>query len=148
MEEEVAMEAEEYYYMLQELYLDESQIDLENDFKARASLVRLKRLKSDVKDLRLQITQDTRIIRNMYLDESVIDKSKIMGLFRFQKKLTPTQKRKKLIIERERSLVPYKEIIELIDLYIQQIEDMEKYIQNEALDEYSTPKYTKLNNKK
>lgn len=148
MEEEVAMEAEEYYYMLQELYLDESQIDLENDFKARASLVRLKRLKSDVKDLRLQITQDTRIIRNMYLDESVIDKSKIMGLFRFQKKLTPTQKRKKLIIERERSLVPYKEIIELIDLYIQQIEVMEKYIQNEALDEYSTPKYTKLNNKK
>jgi hypothetical protein len=135
---------EEYYQKLQEMYLDDSELNLSTDFEARASLVKIKRLKSDVLSLRREITQDMRTIRNMYLDESIIEKPKILGLFSLEKKLTPTGKRKKLIFEREKSLSPYKEITKMVDDYVKQIEDMEKYIKNEALETYSLPTYTKV----
>jgi hypothetical protein len=138
----------EYINELQEMYLDESELNLSNDFLARASLVKLERLKSEVLDLKLVVSKDMRIIRNMYLDESIIAKPKILGLIRYEKKLSPTKKRKKLLDEREKSLIPYKEIIILIDDYIKQIEDYEKYIRNEALEKYSVPKYTKFTKSK
>jgi len=143
-DEDIVREPEKYYLVLQEMYLDESEIDISNDFEARSSLVKLKRLRNDVNKLRREITKDMRTIRTMYLDESIIEKPKILGLFSLEKKLTPTQKRKKLIYEREKSLIPYKDIIEMIDNYVKEIEDLEKYIQNEALETYSLPNYTKV----
>ncbi len=135
---------EEYYEIFQEMYLDDSELNLSTDFEARSSLVKINRLKSDVQSLRREITKDMRTIRTMYLDESIIEKPKILGLFSLEKKLTPTEKRKKLIFERKKSLIPYKEITEMVDDYLKQIEDLEKYIQNEALETYSLPKYTKV----
>ena len=146
-DEEILKKPEEYYLMLQDLYLDESELNLSSDFKARASLVKVEHLKSDVIKLRHEISKDMRTIRNMYLDESIIEKPKILGLFSLQRKLRPTEKRKKLISEREQNLIPYKEIIELVDDYIKQIEDLEKYIENEALETYSLPNYTKVSKK-
>ena len=134
----------EYYIKLQEMYLDESELNLSNDFLARASLVKLERLKSEVLNLKLVISKDMRIIRNLYLDESIISKPKILGLIRIERKLSPTKKRKKLLNEREKSLIPYEEILILIDDYINQIEDYEKYIKNEALETYSAPRYSKF----
>lgn len=147
MEEEMINDPENYYIALQEMYLDESELNLSTDFEARASLVKIKRLKSEILNLRREITKDMRTIRNMYLDESIIERPKILGLFSFGKKLSPTEKRRKLISEREKNLIPYKEIIEMIDDYIRQIEDLEKYIKNEALETYSLPKYTKVSKK-
>jgi hypothetical protein len=147
MEDELFKDPEEYYTTLQEMYLDESELNLSTDFEARSSLVKVTHLKSDVMKLRREITKDMRTIRNMYLDESIIEKPKILGLFSLERKLTPTEKRKKLLNEREKSLVPYKEIIEMIDDYVSQIEDLEKYIQNEALESYSLPKYKKVSKK-
>lgn len=146
--EDIIREPEEYYLELQEMYLDESEINLSTDFEARSSLVKLKRLKSEVLALRREITRDMRTIRNMYLDESIIERPKILGFFSVGKKLSPTQKRKKLIYEREKSLIPYREIVEMVDDYVGQIEDLEKYIKNEALETYSIPKYTKVTRKK
>jgi len=134
----------EYYTELQEMYLDESELNLSNDFLARASLVKLERLKSEVLELKLVVSKDMRTIRNLYLDDSIIAKPKVLGLVRIERKLSPTKKRKKLLNEREKSLVPYEEIIILIDDYIKQIEDYEKYIKNEALETYSVPEYTKF----
>ncbi|HML05128.1 MAG TPA: hypothetical protein VK426_05070 [Methanobacterium sp.] len=142
--EDIVKDPEEYYMMLQGMYLEDSDIDISDDFEARSSLVKLKRLRNDVNKLRREITKDMRTIRTMYLDESIIEKPKILGLFSFQKKLTHTEKRKKLINEREKSLIPYNNVIEMIDGYIKEIEDLEKYIQNEALETYSPPKYTKV----
>lgn len=142
--EEIVREPEEYYIKLQEMYLDESEINLSTDFEARSSLVKLKRLKSEVLALRREITRDMRTIRNMYLDESIVERPKILGFFSVRKKLSPTQKRKKLIYEREKSLIPYREIVEMVDDYLGQIEDLEKYIKNESLETYSLPKYTRV----
>jgi hypothetical protein len=146
--EDMIRDPEEYYQSLHEMYLDESELNLSTDFEARSSLVKINRLKSDVQSLRREITKDMRTIRTMYLDETIIEKPKILGLFSLEKKLTPTEKRKKLISEREKSLIPYKEITEMVDDYIRQIEDLEKYIQNEALETYSLPKYTKVSKSK
>jgi hypothetical protein len=146
-DEDMIRDPEEYYQSLQEMYLDESELNLSTDFEARSSLVKINRLKSDIQNLRREITKDMRTIRTMYLDESIIEKPKILGLFSFEKKLTPTKRRKKLISEREKCLIPYKEITEMVDDYIRQIEDLEKYIQNEALETYSLPKYSKVNKK-
>lgn len=140
--EEVLRDPQEYYTILQDMYLDESEIDISTDFEARASLVKIRRLKSDVLDLRRVINKDMRTIRNMYLDESMIQDSKILGLFSL-KKLSPTQKRKKLINQREKNLTPYNEIIEMVDDYIKQIDELEKFIKNKALT-YSHPKYTRV----
>lgn len=126
-----------YYQQLQEMYIEESDLNLSSDFEARATLVKLDRLESDVIKLKRSISQDMRVIRNMYLDESIIEKPKVLGLFNVGKKLSHTEKRKKLIEERENSLIPYKEVIDIIDDYIIQINDLKKYIENEVLETYS-----------
>ncbi|MGF7118357.1 hypothetical protein [Methanobacterium oryzae] len=133
-----------YYGKLQELYIEDDEIDISSDFEARATLVKLKRLEKDVLKLRREITTDMRTIRTMYLDESIIEKPKILGLFTLGKKLSHTEKRKKLLHERKRSLMPYEEIITLIDDYIEQIEDLRKYIEREALETYAISEPSKV----
>lgn len=135
---------EAYYGMLQELYIEDEEIDLSSDFEARATLVKLKRLEKDILKLRREITTDMRTIRSIYLDESIIEKPKVLGLFRLGKKLSHTEKRKKLLHERKRALMPYEEIIVLIDEYLEQIEDLRKYIEREALETYTLSEPSKL----
>jgi|GEM_PF-3394247 len=134
-----------YYQQLQEMYIEEDDLNLSSDFEARGTLVKLDRLESDVLKLKRSISKDMRSIRTMYLDESIIEKPKFLGLFNVNKKLSHTEKRKKLLEERENSLVPYKEIIDMIDDYILQIEDLKKYIENEVLETHSRiPTYKKV----
>lgn len=147
VEEEIVRNPEEYYYALQGMYLDEAELDLTSDLGARSSIVKLKKLKTEVIDLKREISKDMRTIRNMYLDASIIENRKILGLFSIGRNLTPTQKRKKLIEERERNLVPYQEIKEMIDNYTEQIEELENYIKNEITETYSSPKYRKVSKK-
>ncbi|MBI5681367.1 MAG: hypothetical protein HZC47_10775 [Methanobacterium sp.] len=135
---------EEYYEKLQEMYIDESELNLSSDFEARSTLVKLQRLESDILKLRREITKDIRSLRNLYLNESIIEKPKILGIISIGKELSHTEKRKKLLSERARQLRPYEEIIEIIDDYILQVEDLRKYIKREALETYSSPKYTKV----
>lgn len=136
---------EVYYNELQEMYIEESDLNLSSDFEARGTLVKLNRLESDVLKLKRDVSKDMRSIRTIYLDESIIERPKILGLFSVGKKLSRTEKRKKLLAERENNLVPYKEIIDMIDDYILQIEDLRKYIENEVLETYSQiPKYKKV----
>ena len=134
-----------YYQQLQEMYIEESDLNLSSDFEARSTLVKLNRLENDVLKLKRSISKDMRAIRTMYLDESIIEKPKFLGVFSVGKKLSHTEKRKKLITERENSLKPYKEITDIINDYILQIEDLRKYIENEVLETYSRiPKYKKV----
>ena len=135
--EEEILNPDAYYQQLQEMYIDESDLNLSSDFEARGTLVKLKKLESGVLNLKRSVSKDMRAIRNMYLDESIIEKPKILGLFSVGKKLSRTEKRKKLIEERENILLPYKEVIDMIDDYIIQIDDLRKYIENEVLETYS-----------
>ncbi len=145
---ESSYENPEFYYAeLDELYIDEDEVDISSDFEARATLVKLRRLEKDLLKLKRKISTDMRTIRNMFLDESIIEEPKILGLFSVKKKLTPTQKRKKLLLEREKALKPYKEIIEFIEEYIEQIEDLRKYIKNESLETFAPSEYTRVTKK-
>lgn len=138
------LDPETYYGKLQELYIEDDEIDISSDFEARATLVKLKRLEKDVLKLRGEITTDMRTIRTLYLDESIIEKPKILGLFTLGKKLSHTEKRKKLLHNRKRALIPYEEIITLIDDYVEQIEDLRKYIEREALETFAMPEASKV----
>ena len=135
--EEEILDPATYYQQLQEMYIEESDLNLSSDFEGRATLVKLNRLKSDVTKLKQSVSKDMRTIRTMYLDDSVIEKPKLLGLFNRGKELSTAERRKKLVNERESSLVPYKEVIDMINNYIAQIEDLEKYIENEVLETYS-----------
>ncbi|MCZ3364450.1 MULTISPECIES: hypothetical protein [Methanobacterium] len=126
-----------YYEKLQGMYIEESDLNLSTDFEARTTLVKLNRLQSDVSKLKHSVSQDMRNIRNLYLDDSIIEKPKVLGIFGSGKKLSATEKRKKLEKERENNLTPYKEVIDMIDDYILQIEDLKKYIEDEVLETYS-----------
>ena len=126
-----------YYEQLQGMYIEESDLNLSTDFEARTTLVKLNRLQSDVSKLKHNVSQDMRTIRNMYLDESIIDKPKVLGIFGRGKELSTAERRKKLEKERENNLNPYKEVIDLIDDYILQIEDLKKYIESDVLETYS-----------
>ncbi len=128
---------DEYYEQLQGMYIDESDLNLSSDFEARGTLVKLKKIESEVLNLKRSVSKDMRSIRSMYMDESIIEKPKLLGIFSVGKKLSRTEKRKKLLEERENSLIPYKEIIDIIEDYILQIEDLMKYIENEVLETYS-----------
>lgn len=135
--EEEILDPSVYYKQLQEMYIEESDLNLASDFEARTTLVRLNRLKTDVSKLKRNISKDMRTIRTAYLDESIIGKPKLLGLFGKGKELSTAEKRKKLEKERENNLTPYKEIIDMIDDYILQIEDLRKYIEDEVLETYS-----------
>ena len=135
--EEEILDPSVYYKQLQEMYIEESDLNLASDFEARTTLVRLNRLKTDVSKLKRSISKDMRTIRTAYLDESIIEKPKLLGLFGKGKELSTAEKRKKLEKERENNLIPYKEIIDMIDDYILQIEDLRKYIEDEVLETYS-----------
>ena len=126
-----------YYEQLQEMYVEESDLSLSSDFEARTTLVKLDRLKSDVSKLKRDISKDMRTIRTAYLDESIIEKPKFLGLFGNGKELSTAEKRKKIEKERENNLTPYKEVIAMADDYIIQIEDLKKYIEDEVLETYS-----------
>ncbi|HEX3014277.1 MAG TPA: hypothetical protein VHO92_08405, partial [Methanobacterium sp.] len=125
-----------YYEQLQEMYIEEADLNLATDFEARTTLVKLNRLKRDVSKLKRSVSKDIRTIRTMYLDESIIEKPKLLGLFGSAKGLSTSEKRKKLEKERENNLTPYKEVITMIDDYILQIEDLKKYIEDEVLETY------------
>ncbi len=147
-EDELLYESPGYYYnMLSEMYLEENEIDISSDFEARATLVKLKKLEKDLGNLKRTISTDMRTIRNMFLDETIIEKPKLLGIFRFERKLSKTQKRKKLLYERNKALKPYKDIIEIIDDYILEIDDLRKYIQRESLETYAPSEYTKVTKK-
>ncbi len=126
-----------YYEQLQEMYVEEADLNLATDFEARTTLVKLNRLKRDVSKLKRTVSKDMRTIRTIYLDESIIEKPKFLGLFGSTKGLSTAEKRKKLEKERENNLTPYKEVITMIDDYILQIEDLKKYIEDEVLETYS-----------
>ena len=126
-----------YYKQLQEMYIEEVDLNLSTDFEARTTLVRLNRLKSDVSKLKRNVSKDMRAIRTIYLDDSIIEKPKLQGIFGRGKELSTAERRKKLETERENNLMPYKEVINLIDDYILQIEDLRKYIEDEVLETYS-----------
>lgn len=133
-----------YYEQLQRMYIEEEDLNLSTDFEARTTLVKLNRLKSDVTKLKRSVSQDMRTIRTVYLDESVIEKPKLLGVFGRGKELSVAERRKKLEKERENNLTPYKEVIDMIDDYILQIEDLKKYIEDEVLETYSRiPKVVK-----
>ena len=135
--EEEILDPGVYYEQLQGMYIEEADLNLATDFEARTTLVKLNRLKSDVSKLKRRVSHDMRSIRNVYLDESVIDKPKLLGIFSKGKELSTSEKRKKLEKERENNLTPYKEVIDMIDDYILQIEDIKKYIEDEVLETYS-----------
>lgn len=126
-----------YYEQLQGMYIEESDLNLSTDFEARTTLVRLNRLQSDVSKLKHDVSQDMRTIRNMYLDDSIMEKPKVFGIFGKGKELSTAEKRKKLEKERENNLTPYKEVIDVINEYITQLEDLKKYIEDEVLETYS-----------
>ena len=126
-----------YYEQLQGMYIEESDLNLSTDFEARTTLVKLNRLQSDVSKLKHDVSKDMRTIRNMYLDDSIIEETKVFGIFSKGKELSTAEKRKKLEKERENNLVPYKEVIDVINDYIIQLEDLKKYIEDEVLETYS-----------
>jgi len=135
--EEEILDPATYYQQLKEMYIEESDLNLSSDFEGRATLVKLNRLKSDVSKLKKSISKDMRTIRTVYMDESVIEKPKLLGLFGRGKELSIAEKRRKLETAREDNLTPYKEIIDMANDYILQIEDLQKYIEDEVLETYS-----------
>ena len=147
-EDEIIYDSPEYYYnLLSEMYLDDDEMDISSDFEARATLVKLNKLEKDLDKLKLTISTDMRTIRNLFLNETIIEKPKFLGLFRLEKKLSKTQKRKKLLFEREKALKPYKELIEIIEEYVLQIDDLRKYIQKEFLETFARSEYTRVTKK-
>lgn len=120
---------EVYYSILENMYLEN--IDLSTDLEIREAIKKINHHKKDVLDLKREVNHDIRIIRTMYLDESMIDNSKILGVIPINRNLSPIQKRKKLINERDKTMGPYNEIINIIDDYLKQIDEFENYIKNE-----------------
>ena len=70
-----------YYEQLQGMYIEESDLNLSTDFEARTTLVKLNRLQSDVSKLKHDVSKDMRTIRNMFLDNSMMEKPKVFGIF-------------------------------------------------------------------
>lgn len=118
----------EYENILNALDIENFELKTSSTLETRLTLVQLERLKEELIEIRRRISGDMRAITLKYLDSNQ-KKSSFLGF-----KTKASSRMKDLANKREKELGPYKKIIDIIDNYIQQIEELEDYL--DSLDDY------------
>jgi hypothetical protein len=123
--EDKILKPKQYHKMINELDIENFELKTSSIWETRITLVNLERLAEDLLEIRRSISGDMRAITLKYL-ESHPNPSSFLGL----KKTKGAARRKSLDNKKEKELGPYKKIIQVIDDYLNQIEEIKEYIDN------------------
>jgi len=118
------MKPKEYQKMINALDIENFELKTSNALEARITLVNLGRLEEELLEIRRNVSGDMRAISLKYL-ESRQKKSSLLG-----RKTKISSRRKSLDTKKEKEHGPYKKVINSIDDYLKQIEEIKEYIDN------------------
>ena len=121
--EEKILKPKQYQKMIQELDIENFELKTSSIFEAKLTLIAIKRLEEELLEIKRSVSADMRSIKLKYIGHDY-SKSSFFGL----KKANVVAKRKSLNNKCNRELVPYDNLLFIIDDYIKQIEDVKDYI--------------------
>ncbi len=118
------LKPKDYEKMISSLDIENFELKTSSILEARITLVSLERLAEDLLEIRREVSGDMRAIKLKYLGHDHT-KSSLIGSLRGTKAST---RRKSLNDKCDRELGPYKNVLYIIDHYIEQIEEVKKDI--------------------
>ena len=117
----------DYRKMIQKLDIDNFELKTSYIFEAKATLINLLRLEDYLMEIRHCVTKDIREINLKYLNSDYLNKSSIIDSLGL-KKSRVSRKRISMQKKLDRELYPYLNLLDTIDDYLQQIEEVKDYI--------------------
>lgn len=121
--EKKILKPKQYQKMIRELDIENFELKTSSILEARMSLIGINQLEENLLEIRRDISADMRSIKLKYLGRNH-SKVSFLGL----KKTNAAARRKSLDKKCDGELGPYKKVLYIIDDYLEQIEDIKKYI--------------------
>ncbi len=124
--EKTISKPKEYQKMIQELDIEHLELKTSSLFEAKTTLVQLLRLEENLHEIRNFVSADIRTIKLKHLNSGYANKSSLLGLRRTK----ISSKRMSMHNKCDKEAGPYKHLLNIIDDYLEQIEDAKNYINN------------------
>jgi len=126
---EKTLKPNEYKKMIQKLDIENFELKTSYVFEAKSTLVNLLRLEEYLNEIRRCVSSDMREIKLKYLKSDYLNKSSIIDSLSLNK---PKVSKKRIEMQKklDRELGPYQNLLDIIDDYLQQIEEVKEYINN------------------
>jgi hypothetical protein len=124
--EKTILSPKEYQKMIRELDIENVELKTSSLFEAKTTLVQLLRLEENLHEIRNSVSGDIRSIKLKHLNSGYANKSSLFGLRRTK----ISTKRMSMNTKCDREAGPYKHILDIIDDYLEQIENAKNYINN------------------
>lgn len=119
------LKPKDYQNVINKLDIGSFELKTSSIFEARITMVNLEQLEEALLEIKHCISGDMRAITLKYLDSNH-NHSSFLGL----KRTKISSRRKSLNIKRENKLEHYRKIVNIIDNYLQQIEEAKEYLNN------------------
>lgn len=126
---EKTLKPNDYKKMIQKLDIENFELKTSYVFEAKSTLVNLLRLEEYLNEIRRCVSSDMREIKLKYLKSDYLNKSSIIDSLSLNK---PKVSKKRIEMQKklDRELGPYQNLLDIIDDYLQQIEEVKDYINN------------------
>ncbi len=124
---EKKLKPKDYKKMIQKLDIENFELKTSHIFEAKATLISLLRIEETLKEIRRCVTSDMREIKLKYLKSDYKDKNLISDTLSL-KKSKVSHKRISMQRKLDIDLGPYQSVVDLIDGYLQDIEEVKEYI--------------------
>jgi len=126
---EKTLKPNDYKKMIQKLDIENFELKTSYVFEAKSTLVNLLRLEEYLNEIRRCVSSDMREIKLKYLKSDYLNKSSIIDSLSLNK---PKVSKKRIEMQKklDRELGPYQNLLDIIDDYLQQIEEVKEYINN------------------
>lgn len=124
--EKTILSPKEYQKMIRELDIENVELKTSSLFEAKTTLVQLLRLEENLHEIRNSVSGDIRSIKLKHLNSGYANKSSLFGLRRTK----ISTRRMSMNTKCDREAGPYKHILDIIDDYLEQIENAKNYINN------------------
>ncbi|MDI6723934.1 MAG: hypothetical protein QMD61_04750 [Methanobacterium sp.] len=126
---EKTLKPNDYKKMIQKLDIENFELKTSYVFETKSTLVNLLRLEEYLNEIRRCVSSDMREIKLKYLKSDYLNKSSIIDSLSLNK---PKVSKKRIEMQKklDRELGPYQNLLDIIDDYLQQIEEVKEYINN------------------
>lgn len=126
---EKKLKPKDYKKMIQKIDIENFELKTSHIFETKATLISLLRIEESLNEIRRLVAADMREIKLKYLKSDYMDKNLITDTLSLKKSKVSHKRismQRKLDIE----LGPYQSILDVIDDYLEQIEEVKEYIES------------------
>ena len=122
--EKKILKPKDYERMVSDLNIENFELKTSSILEARMTLIGIERIEENLLEIKRQISADMRSVKLKYLNYDY-HKSSLLGSIKRTKVST---KRKSMDKKCNSELKPYKQVLYIIDDYLEQIKDVKEYI--------------------